>query len=330
MVSDPFLKRISGIAGCALALVCTWLSFEFGLSIHWAVAAGLVVITFLAAYTPAIAYDIWTNKGRIPGIAASIVAVAVVGLDITTSSSTLTVHRVADTTGASIQNTRYEDARKDVADLEAKVKLFESRMSDLKSANGWTGAKPAKAYAGEIAAMDLAIEQETARGGCKAKCLALTQRKAELEANQATAAEHERMQGMYNATVAALEKARAASKGEAKAVSSVETQNLKLASIVTLNRKPGEDAVYWTDTWLGVAIGCVLTLAACFFNWVAHSNGSISNMIASQPARREERSEPVALKPAVDPLADYSRRLEAFSAQFKGGAGVTGKPIFET
>jgi hypothetical protein len=327
MVSDPYLRKISGIAGAALAAVCAILSFEFGWQIHPVVACGLVMITFLAAYTPAIAYDIWTNHGPKAGAVASIMAAAVLGLDITTASSTLTVHRASDQTSAVVHNTTYEDGRANIANLEDRKRMFEARLSQLAGTAGWSATKPSKAYAGEIAAMELAIEQETARGGCKAKCLQLTQRKAEIEANKATAEAHEKDASMLAATVAALEKARADVKNEKVQVSASQTQNVKLASIVTFQRKPGDDALYWTDTWLGVAIGTVLTLAAAFFCWIAHSGRQISSIIANKPAAREiPRSEPVREAPLAPVMDSYEDRLRDAMArlQLSGGAGVTG------
>jgi len=329
MVSDPFLKRIAGIAGCALAVVCTILSFEFGMSIHWAVAAGLVVLTFLAAYTPAIAHDMWVNHGREYGLAATFVAMCVVGIDITTSSSTLSVHRVGDSTGASVANVKYEDTRNEIADLERQLRTFEAREAELSGKQGWSGMQASAAYDGLIAAKKLAIANESKRVRCGTVCERLTNELAELQANQAVSAAHERDKAMYAATQAKLANLRAEAKTSTRAVSSVETQNVKLASIMTMSRKPGEDAMYWTDTWLGVAIGSVLTLAACFFNFVAHSGQTkgLTGRLLGKEVEHAPRQMPVAAPhtPAKpDPLADYTRRMEELAGRLTAyGHGQT-------
>jgi hypothetical protein len=96
---------------------------------------------------------------------------------------------------------------------------------------------------------------------------------------------------MIDATRKHIEKLTAEVAETPPQVSSVDVQNKKLAGLFTLSRDPGEGALYWTDTWMMVAIGLMITLASQFFN-----------MLAWLPSTRKEGEETVA-KPANDTSA---------------------------
>jgi hypothetical protein len=81
--------------------------------------------------------------------------------------------------------------------------------------------------------------------------------------------EHNRLAEMIVATQAHIEKLAAQVAETPPTVSSVDVQNKKLASLFSLDRNPGEGTVYWTDTWMMVAIGLIITLASQFFNMLA-------------------------------------------------------------
>jgi len=54
--------------------------------------------------------------------------------------------------------------------------MWEKRLAELEGANaGWITTVTADALRAQLASAELAISQEAARGGCKAKCLARTQ-----------------------------------------------------------------------------------------------------------------------------------------------------------
>lgn len=284
MLQTPFLRRISMVAGTLLAVTSMALTLEFGLQIGVGAALALVTISFMASYIAPILWEVYKTS-RVTAYVGAVIAALIITADITTNSSTLGVYRTTDVVAGDVQQTKYEDNRKIVADLEGKKAFLEKRLSDLQGSAGWTGTKPAAAFVGEIEAAQLAIEQEKRRGGCGPRCLALTRNLAELEANKATAEAHERDAAMLASTIAALERARAQSATTDVGGSAVGTQNLKLASIVTLTRAPTEGAKFWTDTLLMVLFGALITIASVFFNLVSWSQSDlIDRLMGSSPA----------------------------------------------
>lgn len=282
MVNSPFLLWICRLAGTGLAITSIWLTVSYGLTISVGIALALGIASFMASYIWPIVIEVQRNADQsfsgyaVRGMAVAL-AIPLTMLDATTNSSTTGVHRVADIQKATLQDTRHDDARRAVADLEAQQKFFTNRIAELQGSKGWHGVKPSAAYDGDIQASELAIAQETRRGGCGPKCLELTQGLAELKANQATSAAHEKAAKMLAASVEGLRKAREASAVTETGNSAVATQNLKLASLFTLDRKPSEGAQWWTDTTMMLWIGVIITLASQFFNlmaWLPSSSGT--------------------------------------------------------
>jgi hypothetical protein len=298
MLESKFLTRICQIAGVVLAITSVLLTAQFGLSISFGMMAALAVVSFMASYLPAVMVEVY-ESGRSwlvwPGL---LVCALVTVIDVTTNASTTGVHKSSDVTQAHVQQTKYEDNRANVAELQNKLKFLEERQKQLEGHAGWSGAKPAAAYAGEIEATRLAMEQEAKRGGCGPKCLAIRQKLAELEANQAVAAEHEKNARMLSATVEALKKTRDQAATVARGESAVETQNLRLASLFTFSRSPSDDAQHWTDQILMVAIGLVITLASQFFNIL----GFVGPRSASALRGRLGMSPAPAAGPAAAPM----------------------------
>lgn len=269
MLESKFLRTICKIAGTLLTGTSLWLTACFGLSISIGMMLGLAVIAFMSAYLPAILIELSSTQYRNVFRVGLAVALVITVIDVTTNVSTGGAHKTSDVVQAHVQQTKYEDNRANVEEMQNKLKFLEARQKQLEGHAGWTGTKPAAAFDGEIAAKEEAVAQEARRGGCGPKCLALKQELAELQANQAVAAEHERNAKMLAATVEGLQKTRAAAATVDRGESAVETQNVRLASLFTLSRDPDEGARHWVDQWLAVLFGLGITAAAQFFNALA-------------------------------------------------------------
>lgn len=266
MLESKFLNRLCQLAGLGLAITSLILTATFGASISIGMMVALAVISIMASYLPAIMVEVYESGRRWPLYFGIPVAVLVTVVDITTNASTTGVYRTTDVVQATVQQTKYDDNRANVEELQGKLKFLQERQKQLEGHAGWTGTKPAAAFAGEIAAKEEAIAQEARRGGCGPICLRLKQELAELQANQAVAAEHERNSKMLEATIEGLQKTRAVAATVEKGESSVETQNVRLASLFTLSRQPTDDARHWTDMLLMAFLGLVVTFASQFFN----------------------------------------------------------------
>lgn len=89
------------------------------------------------------------------------------------------------------QNTKADGAQDDVnrarKELDALTIIRDKAMAD----NAWIGTVKAEGLRAQLAAAQKAIDLETARGGCKSKCLALMEKKGALEKDIATAEKFE-------------------------------------------------------------------------------------------------------------------------------------------
>lgn len=308
MLESPFLKRICQIAGVALALTSLWLTALFGLSISYGMMFALAVISFMASYLPAILVEV-SEAGRHRWLvyAGMAVALFVTAIDVTTNASTTGVHKSSDVVQATVQQAKYVDRRDAVASAKDEVALFNKLIDDLKAQNPWATSVSAEGLKGQLPALEEAVLQESKRGGCGPKCLALKEKLASVQ-NQIGVAEklddHTRKLEAANRGLGkAVTEASASTQGE----SAVETQNLRLASLFTFSREPSEAAQHWTDQFLMVAIGVVITLASQFFN--------ILGFVGDNSARRFKdrlgigHAAPTAFIPVGSSVPSISERI---------------------
>lgn len=266
MLESKFLTRICQIAGIVLAVTSVLLTAQFGASISVGMMAALAVVSFMASYLPAVMVEVYESGRKWliwPGL---VVCALVTVIDVTTNASTTGVHKSSDVVTAKVQQTKYTDKRDAVATAKDEVALFSKLIGDLKTTNPWATTVSAEGLKGELPTIEEAIRQEAKRGGCGPKCLALKERLSDVQNRIGIAERLDEHTKKLEAARRGLEKAIAEASTSKQGESAVETQNLRLASLFTLSREPSADAQHWTDQWLMVAIGLVITLASQFFN----------------------------------------------------------------
>lgn len=266
MLESKFLNRLCQLAGLGLAVTSLILTATFGASISIGMMFALGVISVMASYLPAIMIELG-DSGRkwllIPGI---IVALLVTVIDVTTNASTTGVYKTTDVVQANVQQAKYVDRRDAVASAKDEVALFNKLIADLKTENPFATTVSADGLKGQIPAIEEAIRQEAKRGGCGPKCLALKEQLADVQKRIGVAEKLDEHTAKLEAARRGLEKAIAEASTSEQGESAVATQNFRLASLLTLSRAPSDDAVHWTDQWLMVVIGVVITFASQFFN----------------------------------------------------------------
>lgn len=297
MVTSPFLLMICRMAGTGLAITSLWLTVQFGLSISVGMAFALGVISLMASYIWPIAIEVHRNAGsewiaNAVKVGAVVVAFGVTGIDAITNGSTTGTHRVTDVHEARFQNTKASNATDQLADARKTLAMQTARLADLKKSQGWNASVTPTELQSRMETAAEAIRQEERRGGCGPKCLALKNERDKLAATLGAVTEHNRLADMILATQAHIQKLGRQVADTPPTVSSVDTQNKKLASLFTLDRNPGEGATFWTDTWMMVVIGLIITLASQFFNMVAWLPGKPTHMptqLTSNVARETPR-----------------------------------------
>ena len=293
MITSPFLQWICKVAGSLLAIVSLVLTVQFGLTISIGIAGALAVISIMASYMWPIAVEVhrhagngWTGTALKSG--AIVVALCVTFFDGITNSSTTGTHRVSDVHVASVQNTNATNATTQLAEARKTLAMQQARLADMRKSQGWNASVTPHELQSRLETANEAIRQEERRGGCGPRCLALKGERDKVAATLGAVTEHNRLAEMIVATQAHIEKLTAQVAETPPTVSSVDVQNKKLASLFSLDRNPGEGTVYWTDTWMMVAIGLIITLASQFFNMLAWlpsgKQPDAPAIVASKPA----------------------------------------------
>ena len=311
MLESKFLNTLCKIAGVGLAVTSLILTATFGASISIGMMFALGVISVMASYLPAIMIEVG-DSGRkwllIPGI---IVALLVTVIDVTTNASTTGVYKTTDVVQANVQQAKYVDRRDAVASAKDEVALFNKLIADLKAENPFATTVSADGLKGQVPAIEEAILQEAKRGGCGPKCLALKEQLADVQKRIGIAEKLDEHTAKLEAARRGLEKAIAEASTSEQGESAVATQNFRLASLLTLSRAPSDDAVHWTDQWLMVVIGVVITFASQFFNALgfvgARSGARFRERVAPAPVAHVP---PAASVPSVAPLRVVERPAE--------------------
>ena len=241
---DRFIKAMLGNldstglmwarVGLVVLIVAAAMSWGFGAEVSWKHAAFLACLTFVAAFGPEAAHRAFTSGKTTAGIVIALVCAPLLLIEFYSHAGYTAGLRGHNIETASVQNVRYDQRQDDVKEGKASLALWEKRLSELEAANAWSTTVTAEALRAQLASANLAIEQEAARGGCKARCLARTKDRDDLAARIAIAEERATLTSQIEATKRVLAKARDTAAVTEHKSSPVVHQNQFLAKAVTL------------------------------------------------------------------------------------------------
>lgn len=231
---DPFGKfwLILGLASLAAAAA---MSFDFGWQVSTKHALFLAILTVVAAFGPMAAEMLWGKGRKGPAIACAVICVPLLGIEFYSHAGYTAGLRGHNIETASVQNMRFDSANDAVGDDKANVALWRKQLAALLEQNAWAGTVKADGLRASLAAAQKAIDLESARGGCKAKCLVEMEKKADLERRITVAEQATDLNKRIEATQRILDgKREVAAKTEHKS-SAVAHQNESLKKWVALS-----------------------------------------------------------------------------------------------
>lgn len=191
-----------------------------------------------------------------------------------------TSHRAANIETATLQNTRYDDGRSQIADTEAQIKLWTARLAQLEAQNAWATTVNAEALRAQEAA-------ERRRGGCGPKCL-------EVQAKIAIAEETGTLRKQIEASKAVLANLRTKSATTEKGDSIALNQSALFATIATGSLAPTTQALAWANIGIGAYVSLLSTFLGTIFNWLGFHRF----------ARKDDIAPPMTIPDAVPTLQD--------------------------
>lgn len=210
------------------------MSADFGWSVSIKHALFLAVLSIVAAFGPMAAERLWGLGRKGPAIAAAIICVPLLGIEFYSHAGYTAGLRGQNISEARVQNMRYDGAQDAVSDDKANVALWRKQLASLMEANAWAGTVKADGLRAQLESAQKAVDLESARGGCKTKCLAEMEKKADLEKRISIAEQATDLTKRIEATQRILDgKREVATKTEHKS-SAVEHQNAFLAKAVAL------------------------------------------------------------------------------------------------
>lgn len=209
------------------------ISFEYGYSMTLWHGAGFALVAIAFAVLPDAASMEW-SKGKRAG--AAFIGLACIPLGVVGYQSHVGYGsgvRLGDMQQTGFHQAKYEAVSDGLKSERANLDMWRQQLADLKKRNaellernhGFAIVVDPIAVKEQIAAADKAIALETARGGCKAKCQALMEKKAELLSRKASLEQENDLTSRIEATQRLVD-------GKAKAVADT---GVKPSTVVNQN-----------------------------------------------------------------------------------------------
>ena len=230
---DPFGKFWLWL-GLGSLVAAAAMSADFGWSVSAKHALFLAILSAVAAFGPMAAEMLWAKRRRGPAIATALICIPLLGIEFYSHAGYTAGLRGQNISEATVQNTKYDGAQTAVTEDKSNLELWKKQLATLMEQHAWAGTVKADGLRAQIVTADKSISLETARGGCKAKCLTEMEKKASIEKQIAIAEQASDLTARIEATQRVLDSKRTdAAKVEHKS-SAVEHQNKFLANAVAL------------------------------------------------------------------------------------------------
>jgi hypothetical protein len=204
----PFGQMLWVLALIAIS-VDAGISYQFGSTLSVLHAAGFALVALAFCILPDVSAMEFRKGRKTTGgwIALACIPLGMVAF-LTHLGYSASI-RVGDFQQSDVHNAKYEDTRDAVKDAEGRIKQFSDRIAELKAANPWITTVSADGLKAQEPALEEAIAQESRRGGCGPKCLALKQKLADVMEQAGKAEELASHEAMLVAAQRGLDKARA-------------------------------------------------------------------------------------------------------------------------
>jgi hypothetical protein len=255
------IRKIALVLGCAGLAVAALMAFVFGLSMSLSHAVLLGLLTLSGSV-------LWPYAGHLRASGAGrsatmflVIASGFLAAEYFSHIGYTVGQRVMETEDTGFKNAAYKLKQESVPRNAGLLAGMKADLEKMQAANAWAAAVSADGLRAQLAPMDLAIEQETARGGCGPKCLGLTRDKAAVQDKIAIV---EKVDDLTK-QIATMQNLVNMKEGEATTAefksSAVVAQTNFVAQLGTLSLDPDRSAQIWTQ----IGIGAMLALVTTFF-----------------------------------------------------------------
>lgn len=210
------------------------MSYDFGEGVSTKHALFLACLSFVTAFLPDAAHAQWEVGRKGAAIGLVICSLPLFAIEFFSHAGYTAGLRGLNVAETHVQNVRYDGAQKSVTEDEDRLAWAKKRLAQLTEQNGWSATVTADALRARLPGLNLAIENEARRGGCKTICEAKTRERDEINARIAVLEERTTLQRQIDGTKALLDKARDKAATVEHKSSAVEHQNAFLTKAVSL------------------------------------------------------------------------------------------------
>lgn len=297
-ISIDRVKQALIVIGCIALVFGSWMSYSFGTSMKFAHGVILGVLTVFAAIM-FVAIDHLKANGLKGWKINAITALSIIflGVEFLSHVGYTVGTRVENTEMTGVQNTKYSDSREQVVDNKANVKMWQERLAQLK----WNGVVTADALRAKLPGLELAIAQESKRGGCGPICLQRTKERDDVQSDIAKAEEAANLTKQIAATQALVDKYREKAAVTEFKSSPIVNQTKFMGQLVTLSLEPDQAALTWTQIAIAAVISLVTTFLSPFAFYLAFGD-NLHKASASRAPTNPAAFNPLASVPAVPPV----------------------------
>lgn len=225
------------LAVCAMT-VDAGISYQFGSTLSYLHAAGFALVAIGFCIFPDVANMEFRkgNKKTAGWLATGSVALGCVAF-LTNVGYSASI-RVGDMQQASVHNAKFEDARVGLESDRKNIEMWRKQLDQLTADNAWAATVRADGLRSQLETASKEIENEAARGGCKAKCEAKMRERDAISQKIATVEQYEDLSKRIEATQRIIDKKTADVDGREFVSSAATNHNdtlYKAISLVTGN-----------------------------------------------------------------------------------------------
>jgi len=215
--------------GLIALIVDAALCYQYGVTQTTWHGIGFAVVAFFFAKLPDGAYAEFEKGNRLAGLVLGLLCIPLGAVAYQSHIGYGAGVRMGDIKQAAIQDIKYEDARGQVVDNVANVKMWKEQLEKLKAANGWSPTTKADALHSELATIRSRIDEEKKgtrgrKAGCGKECERLQNEAGDIEKKIATVESVSDLTSKIEATQRLVDKYREASAKTESGTSSVAMQ----------------------------------------------------------------------------------------------------------
>jgi hypothetical protein len=312
------LKRMCFWIGLAGLIVSCAMSFAFGSSMSYAHAIALCLLTISVALLWPYVDHLWNTGSKVPAVVVGALAVMFTIAEFGSHMGYTVGHRVRDTQETGVVNATYKQAQESLASEKQNLQLWRDQLAKLQEQYAWAPTVSADGLRAKLASHDKAIALETARGGCKGKCLTLMKAKADTEEKIAIAEQATDLKKRIEATQRILDRKGETAKTTEFKTSKIVNQTNFAAQLWTANIEPDAEAREWTQIGIGFIISLVTTFLPAAMWFIAFRDATHTRRERAPVASGTVTAPtPTTSVPPVPPSQSYQQQLEAMIAAMR-------------